>query len=107
MSKAIVGHKRRLKASCPTLSHSPYELYLNSLAPSGRRAMATLLNHCTLILGHEGIADTFDWTSLTFEKVHLIRTALVDMGYSTNTEHDHRCPTWNHQNNLQLGTNAG
>jgi len=85
MSKATVGHKRRLKASCPPSSHSPYELYLNSLAPSGRRAMATLLNHCTLILGHEGIADTFDWTSLTFEKVHLIRTALVDMGYSTNT----------------------
>jgi site-specific recombinase XerD len=47
--------------------------------------MATLLNQCTLILGHDGIAETFDWQHLTFDKVHHIRSAMVDMGYSVNT----------------------
>lgn len=77
-------HKLGLKAP-PNTRNSPYQIYLNSLAISGRKPMATLLNHCALILGHEGIADTFDWQSLTFEEVHRVRSTLVEMGYSVNT----------------------
>lgn len=84
MSIARNGHKRG-KAPRPTLNRSPYDLYLSSLAPSGRRAMTTLLNNCALLLGHEGPATAYDWSSLSFEKVHLVKTTLVDMGYSINT----------------------
>jgi integrase/recombinase XerD len=85
MSKSTIGHKKRLKASSPNTQMSPSELYLNSLAPSGRRPMGIRLNHCAHILGHKGSTDSYDWAKLTFEKVHQVRTQLIEMNYSVNT----------------------
>lgn len=64
---------------------SPYHIYLNSLAASGRNAMATLLNQCVLLLDHEGPAEHYQWYQLTFEKVHFVRSSLIEMGYAVNT----------------------
>ncbi len=85
MSKSTVGHKRRPKASSPNIQASPSELYLNSLAPSGRRPMGIRLNHCAQILGHKGSSNNYDWAKLSFEKVHQIRTQLIEAEYSVNT----------------------
>lgn len=85
MSKSTIGHKKRLKASSPDTQMSPSELYLNSLAASGRRPMGIRLNHCAHILGHRGSTDSYDWAKLTFEKVHQVRTQLIEMEYSVNT----------------------
>jgi integrase len=64
---------------------SAYAIYLDSLAPTGRKSMKTLLQQCASILGHENPIDTFDWSSLTFEKVHLIRSAFTEAGYAVNS----------------------
>lgn len=85
MTKQILGLKKPAAVARPKFDGCPYRLYLASLAPTGRRAMAILLNKCAVIIGHDGSADEFDWTSLTFEKVHLIKTTLVEMKYSVNT----------------------
>ena len=78
-------HKRGRSAPHSNMAHSPYLLYLNSLAPSGRRAMATLLNQCALILGHQGPVEHYPWASLNYEKVLSVRTALMEAGYAVNT----------------------
>ena len=67
------------------VKHSPYHIYLNSLASSGRNPMATLLNQCAQLLEHKGSPESYEWHKLTFEKVSLIRASLVDLGYSVNT----------------------
>ncbi len=85
MSKPTIGHKKRPKSSGPDAQVSPCKLYLSSLAPSGRRPMGIRLNHCTRILGHKGPAETYEWTNLTFEKAHQIRSSLIEMEYSVNT----------------------
>ena len=85
MSKQSLGLKKPAAVARPKFDSCPYRLYLVNLAPTGRRAMAILLNKCTVILGHDGPTDEFDWTSLTLEKVHLIKTTLVEMKYSVNT----------------------
>lgn len=64
---------------------SAYAIYLDSLAPSGRKSMKTLLQQCASILGHNKPIERFNWSALTFEKVHLIRSAFTDAGYAVNS----------------------
>lgn len=64
---------------------SAYSIYLDSLAPTGRKSMKTLLHQCASILGHEGPIEHFDWSTLTFEKVHLIRSVLTEAGYAVSS----------------------
>lgn len=64
---------------------SAYAIYLDSLAPSGRKSMRTLLHQSATILGHDKPIDSFDWSQLTFEKVHLIRTAFTEAGYAVSS----------------------
>ena len=73
------------KQARPLLSGSAYDIYLNSLAVSGRNSVATLLNQSITILGYEGAPERYHWHQLTFEKVHLIRATLIEAGYSVNT----------------------
>lgn len=69
----------------PLRSGSAYDIYLNSLAASGRSSVATLLNQSVTILDHKGAPERYHWHQLTFEKVHLIRSTLIEAGYSVNT----------------------
>jgi integrase/recombinase XerD len=64
---------------------SAYSIYLDSLAPTGRKSMKTLLHQCASILGHQKLIERFDWSTLTFEKVHLIRAAFTEAGYAVNS----------------------
>ena len=82
------NRKSKIKANVKEFhqtSSSPYTVYLNSLAPSGRKAMITLLSHSAILLGHDEDAVQFDWHQLTFENVYFIRTRMIDLGYSVNT----------------------
>lgn len=64
---------------------SAYSIYLDSLALTGRKSMKTLLHQCASILGHEEPIERFDWSTLTFEKVHLIRSVLTEAEYAVNS----------------------
>ena len=64
---------------------SSYAIYLDSLAPTGRKSMKTLLHQCASILGHEKPIEIFDWSTLTFEKVHLIRSVFTEAGYAISS----------------------
>lgn len=66
-------------------SHSPYTLYLNSLATNGRKSMASLLKRSATILGHTGPIEQFAWDQLTFEKVHTVRAQMIELGYAVNS----------------------
>jgi len=61
------------------------QIYLNSQAISGRHAMETLLKQAAQILEYGHPWEENNWNKLTFEKVHLIRSTLIDVGYSVNT----------------------
>lgn len=69
----------------PSIHTSPYHVYLQSLSPSGRRSMASLLNTCTSLIGFSGHAGDFDWSSFTYAKAMMIRSAMVQADYAINT----------------------
>ena len=64
---------------------STYAIYLDSLEPTGRKSMKTLLHQCASILEHQKPIERFDWSTLTFEKMHLIRSAFTEAGYAVNS----------------------
>ncbi|WP_157671934.1 site-specific integrase [Cellvibrio sp. PSBB006] len=66
-------------------SKSAYSIYLNSLAATGRKSMKTLLHQSASILGSKGLVEHHDWSMLTFEKVHLIRSVFTEAGYAVNS----------------------
>lgn len=84
----MATHTIKTKLSTSTFkakTKSAYAIYLDSLAPTGRKSMKTLLQQCASILGHEKPIERFDWSTLTFEKVHLIRSAFTEAGYAVSS----------------------
>ena len=73
------------QSSFKTQAKSAYDIYLDGLAPSGRKSMKTLLQQCATILGHQKPIEKFDWCKLTFESVHLIRSTFTEAGYAVNS----------------------
>lgn len=69
----------------PSIQTSPYHIYLQSLSPTGRRSMVSLLNTCTKLLGSPGKAEEFDWSSFSYAKAMLIRSAMLQADYAINT----------------------
>ncbi|WP_334048022.1 tyrosine-type recombinase/integrase [Alteromonas gracilis] len=69
----------------PSIQTSPYHVYLQSLSPTGRRSMASLLNTCTKLLGYPGKAEDFDWRSLSYAKAMMIRSTMLQADYAINT----------------------
>lgn len=66
-------------------SKTALAIYLGGLAPSGRRSMYSLLNHCAEILAFDSSADDFDWKRLRYVHVAKVRATLLDKGYATST----------------------
>lgn len=64
---------------------SAYSIYLDSFAPTGRKSMKTLLQQCASILDHEKPIERFGWSTLTFEKVNLIRSVFTEAGYAVSS----------------------
>ncbi len=84
----MASHSVKTKLSTSTFKakiKSAYAIYLDSLAPSGRKSMKTLLHQCASILDHARPIECFDWSTLTFEKVHLIRSVFTEAGYAVSS----------------------
>lgn len=64
---------------------NPYMVYLNTLSPTGRRSLASLLNTALGVLNIKKPPERFDWCSLGYEELVLIRAKLMDKGRSIHT----------------------
>jgi site-specific recombinase XerD len=73
-----------VKSPAGTLSgfdpHSPLELYLASLSPSGRRTQAANLERAARLSNGSALSAT--WGALRFGHVEIIRSKLQGLGYS-------------------------
>lgn len=71
-----------------TSSHTtinPASVWLDGLAPSGRRSMRSLLNLSATILRHNATADSHDWSALRYVHVATLRATLAEQGYAVAT----------------------
>ncbi|MFL0797099.1 MAG: tyrosine-type recombinase/integrase [Cellvibrionaceae bacterium] len=64
---------------------SAYQIYLSSLAKSARSAMASQLKTAIQLLGSDLPNEAYPWHEMNFEKAHIVRAALLDLGYSVNS----------------------
>ncbi|MFL0797315.1 MAG: site-specific integrase [Cellvibrionaceae bacterium] len=64
---------------------SAYQIYLNSMASTGRPAMVTQLKIAAQLLGFSQPAKQYPWHELNFEKVHTVRAAMQDLEYAVST----------------------
>lgn len=62
-------------------SPSVFHTYTDSLAPSGRKGLISLLNKCAAILDGQ-TAENYPWQSLNFTLVTQLKTVLLADGYS-------------------------
>lgn len=60
-------------------------LYLDNLAPSGRRSMRSLLQQVAVLQGWSGTLETMPWLTLRYQNVVSIRTELRRQNKSANT----------------------
>lgn len=65
--------------------NDPVTLYLNSLAPTGRRSVRCLLQSAAQLLNFEGELETMPWGLVDFQQVTLIRNQLQQQAKSANT----------------------
>lgn len=63
---------------------NPALVYLASLAPTGRRALAGRLNQVARLMGHERL-ETVPWHHLRFKHVAAVRTMLQEQGQAPAT----------------------
>jgi len=63
----------------------PVSLYLESLAPSGRRSVKSLLHSATNIVSFEGQLEEMPWNLIEYQHLALIRNTLKQEGKSANT----------------------
>lgn len=65
--------------------HSIYDIYLNSLAPSGRSGIKSLLNTCARLLDPKFESTTYPWQTLNFADASKVRAELLSRGYAVAT----------------------
>ena len=71
-----------------TSSHTtinPASVWLDGLAPTGRRSMRSLLNLCAATLRHNATTDSHDWSALRYVHVATLRATLAEQGYAVTT----------------------
>jgi integrase/recombinase XerD len=78
----LIRHHQERKSSA---SRTALTLYLDNLAPSGRRSMRSLLQQVATINGWSGPLEDQPWLSLRYEQVAGIRAALRKARKSPNT----------------------
>jgi integrase len=62
-----------------------YQIYLQSLAPSGRAGIRSLLNFCAALLDPACSAANYPWQHLNYSKTAKLRAELLDAGYAVAT----------------------
>lgn len=60
-------------------------VYLDNLAPSGRRSMSSLLQRAGRLLDWSGTVEDMPWLSLRYQQVMKLRAALLQTDLSINT----------------------
>lgn len=78
-----ISSSRKLITLSPAVSI--YQIYLQSLAPSGRAGIRCLLNFCASHLDSSKSAATYPWQQLDFAKTAKLRADLLDAGYAVAT----------------------
>lgn len=63
----------------------PVSLYLESLSPTGRRSVKSLLTSSSAILGFEGPLETMPWNMIEYQHLAQIRNCLTQQGKAANT----------------------
>ncbi len=63
----------------------PVSLYLDSLAPSGRRSVKSLLHSSAAIIGFDGLLEEMPWNLIEYQHLALIRNNLNQQGRTANT----------------------
>ena len=63
----------------------PVSVYLDSLAPSGRRSVKSLLHSSATIIGFDGLLEEMPWNLIEYQHLALIRTNLNQQGKAVNT----------------------
>ena len=64
---------------------TPVSLYLESLAPSGKRSMRSLLVTAANIFEFEGELERMPWSLLQYKHLAQVRSTLLNQGKSANT----------------------
>lgn len=75
--------QQRRKSSHTTIN--PASVWLDGLAPTGRRSMRSLLNLSAAVLRHNATAEIYDWSALRYVHVATIRATLAEHGYAVAT----------------------
>ncbi|SKC12364.1 Site-specific recombinase XerD [Kosakonia radicincitans] len=76
--------QQRKKASSH-ITINPASVWLDGLAPTGRRSMRSLLNLSAATLLHNATADSHDWSALRYVHVATLRATLAEQGYAVTT----------------------
>jgi site-specific recombinase XerD len=64
---------------------NPVSLYLDSLAPSGRRSIKSSLTSSTAVLGFDGPLEAMPWNLVEYQHLAQMRTKLGQQGKAVNT----------------------
>lgn len=64
---------------------SPYTLYLQSLAPTGRSGMACMLKVACAFLGWKKAPERCPWAQLSYQQVVSAKAAMLEAGYAINS----------------------
>lgn len=76
--------QQRKKSSSRT-TINPASVWLDGLAPTGRRSMRSLLNLSSTILRDSATAVNDDWSALRYVHVATLRAMLAEQGYAVAT----------------------
>lgn len=76
--------QQRKKSSSRT-TINPASVWLDGLAPNGRRSMRSLLNLSATLLRDSATAVNDDWSALRYVHVATLRATLVEQGYAVAT----------------------
>lgn len=77
---------QRKKALSPSrTAPNPASVWLDGLAPTGRRSMRSLLNLSASILQIKATADSYDWSALRYVHVATLRATLLQQDYAMAT----------------------
>ena len=76
---------KRQTPPLPQTAINPVNLYLDNLAPTGRRSMRSALQTAVKLLGHQNTLENLPWQQLDYQHLALIRTTLKQQGKAANT----------------------
>ena len=84
-SRTSVAIPPQKKRDTRSREHPAFTVYLDSLAPSGRRSIQSTLETAISCLNIRKSAATFPWHTLTYEQVQRVRAVMLERGYAARS----------------------